>query len=215
MNIATSIRYIKILEIDITIYIDANIKGWGITDGSNPSCGRWEDNEIQHIYVLELKAALFGIVAYCKNKSLKHARVMVDSTIAVAYVNNTGGTKSSQCNKLATENWLWAIHRNLDISEARIAGDCNISADEKSRKLSKATEWQLNPSHFKKMCTFFGTPDIHLFASRLNRQVSQYVSWHQEPEANAIDAFSLNGHITYVISVLNVLQKNSKTDRKR
>ena len=37
-----------------------------------------------------------------------------------------------------------------------------------------------------------GKPDIHLFASRkLNRQLKSYVSWHPEPEAMAVNAFSL------------------------
>ena len=33
---------------------------------------------------------------------------------------------------------------------------------------------------------------IDLFASRLNRQVETFVSWKPEPEAWAVDAFSLN-----------------------
>ena len=47
---------------------------------------------------------------------------------------------------------------------AHIPGDCNITAGEKSRKVS---EWQLNSSHFQNICTIFGTPDIDLFASHL------------------------------------------------
>ena len=120
MNIATSIKHINIPEIDITIYTDASLKGWGITDGINPSGGRWADNEMHYINVLELKAAIFGIIAYCKNKSVKHARIMLDNTTAVTYINNMGGTKSPQCNELAREIWLWAIHRNLRTSQQLI-----------------------------------------------------------------------------------------------
>ena len=70
------------------------------------------------------------------------------NTNVVAYINNMGGTKSPQCNKRARDIWLWVIHRDLHFSEAHIPGDCNITADEKSRTFSDATDWQLNPSHF-------------------------------------------------------------------
>ena len=38
----------------------------------------------------------------------------------------------------------------------------------------------------------FGEPEIDLFASRLDNQVQNYVSWLPDPEARAVDAFTLN-----------------------
>ena len=35
-------------------------------------------------------------------------------------------------------------------------------------------------------------PDIDLFASRLNAKLDQFVSWHPEPGALAVDAFSIS-----------------------
>jgi hypothetical protein len=35
-------------------------------------------------------------------------------------------------------------------------------------------------------------PNIDLFTSRLNHQVERYVALHPDPEAEAIDAFSLD-----------------------
>ena len=35
-------------------------------------------------------------------------------------------------------------------------------------------------------------PDIDMFASRLNKQIECFVSWRPDPDAVAIDAFSLN-----------------------
>ena len=37
----------------------------------------------------------------------------------------------------------------------------------------------------------FGTPEIGLFASQINRQTEKFVSWRSEPEAFAVDAFSI------------------------
>ena len=38
----------------------------------------------------------------------------------------------------------------------------------------------------------FYIPWVDLFASRLNRQVDLFVSWKPEPEAWAVDAFSIS-----------------------
>ena len=42
-----------------------------------------------------------------------------------------------------------------------------------------------NPEHFKHITDKFGTLGIDLFASRINKQIDRYVSWHQEPDAMA------------------------------
>ena len=44
---------------------------------------------------------------------------------------------------------------------------------------------------FYEICQNFGFPDIDLFASRNNTQIDKYVSWKPEPEAYAVDAFSI------------------------
>ena len=43
---------------------------------------------------------------------------------------------------------------------------------------------------FQKICKLFFLPDIDLFASRLNKQLTKYVSWFPEPNAIASNAFS-------------------------
>jgi hypothetical protein len=65
-------------------------------------------------------------------------------------------------------------------------------ADRRSREFGDQTEWQLSEQVFQKICTRFGTPDVDLFASRLNAQLDTFVSWRPDPDAMAIDAFSLD-----------------------
>ena len=77
------------------------------------------------------------------------------------------------------------------LSAAHIAGTVNIGADKQSRVLEDATEWKLNPALFQKIVEKLGKPDIDLFATRINKQLDRYVSLHPEPEAMAINAFSL------------------------
>ena len=44
---------------------------------------------------------------------------------------------------------------------------------------------------FTKIRDMFGQPDIDLFASRLNTQLADYVSWKPDPQAKFVDAFTV------------------------
>ena len=116
----------------------------------------------------------------------------MDNTTAVAYVNHMGGSKSLPCNDLAKEIWEWCANRNITLSATHLPGKQNVIADKESRKFNDRTEWKLNEQAFNKIRHRFGTPDIDLFASRLNYQVPRYVSWKPDPGAEAVDAFSLD-----------------------
>ena len=107
----------------------------------------------------------------------------VDSVIHLS--NNRG--------LLAKEIWEWCIDRKIWLSAAHIPGKQNLIADFESRRNQRASEWRLDRAslicalqrlHFK--------PDVDLFASRINHQFPLYVSNRPDPEAIAIDAFSLN-----------------------
>ena len=60
-NIMSSFQHIHVPDPDITIYTASSILKWGVTDGYNPSGGRWKAEEINHINVLELKAIFIGV----------------------------------------------------------------------------------------------------------------------------------------------------------
>ena len=66
---------------------------------------------------------------------------------------------------------------------------------------------------FKHIVSPFGKPDIDLFASRINYQLSNYIPWRPDPGAKAVDAFSINWLLTYNYCfppfriILKVLQK--------
>ena len=90
-----------------------------------------------------------------------------------------------------------------------IPGKENIEADKDSRKFQDTTEWQLNPKIYKAVYDTFGTPEIDLFASRINKQIEKYVSWKPEPETFAVDAFSVNWrhHFMYIFPPFSLLTK--------
>ena len=148
-NIFESFAHLNIPDPDIAIYTDASLTGWGIADGKTPSGGRWDEDEITHINVLELKAIQFGVLTYCTYKIFKHIRIMSDNTTAISYINKKGGLKSNECNKIAKKIWIWCAGRDLHISAAHIPGKENFEADKISIKFQDATEWQLNPKIYK------------------------------------------------------------------
>ena len=61
-----------------------------------------------------------------------------------------------------------------------------------SRHFSDSSEWQLKQEIFQRICHHFFTPDIDLFASRLNCQLSKFVSWTFDPQASYTDAFTIS-----------------------
>ena len=60
-----------------------------------------------------------------------------------------------------------------------------------SRCPNNNTEWQLNPTVFERLCEVVHPPVIDVFASAINKQTSQYVSWKPDPLAWAVDAFTI------------------------
>lgn len=48
---------------------------------------------------------------------------------------------------------------------------------QKSREFNDHIEWQLNVGIFNEICNLRTTPEIDVFASRLNKQVQIFCSW--------------------------------------
>ena len=110
----------------------------------------------------------------------------------MAYVNHGGGTRSARCNEQAREIWDFCEKRDIWLSVAHIPGVENVDADHESRQFTENTEWELNPEIFEMICDKWGSPDVDLFASRLNKKVESYASWIPDHGASFVDAFSVN-----------------------
>ena len=82
--INNSCHHINIPNPDITMYTDAILTGWGITDLIFPSRGLWPKPELERINVLELRATEIGIYTYCKSKDFLHVRVIYMCDIVTA-----------------------------------------------------------------------------------------------------------------------------------
>ncbi|WAR20627.1 YI31B-like protein [Mya arenaria] len=177
---------------DLIITTDASSFGWGAVSENESIGGRWDDTEIQNlINVLELFAASHALKSFCKTKSNIHVQIRSDNSCTVAYICHIGG-KIEQLNNIAKHMWLWSKDRAIWLSATHVPGIAN-EADFSSRHFNENVEWKLAESVFSEAVNCFGLPEIDMFASRLNRQLDRFVSWKPDPDAEAVDAFSVCG----------------------
>ena len=184
-------RHVQVPSPEHHIESDASNSGWGgIINGVQRTRGQWTSSETDlHINVKELLAAFFMLRSFCDNCYDTHIRLKLDNTTAVACINRMASTKS-QLMTVTKQVWDWALSRNITLSAEHLPGSQNIIADEESRVIEKYdAEWMVEPAIFKQICRLFGTPEIDLFATRVNRQLPTYFAWRPDPEAVAIDAF--------------------------
>ena len=124
-----------------------------------------------------------------KNASQTSVLLQLDNATAVAYVNNMGGTVSSQLTELAKELWLWALNKGVHLLAQHIPGISNTVADAESRTRWDRSDWMLCPRIFRTICRTLGPLEVDLFASRLTHQLPRFFSWKPDPLAEAVDAF--------------------------
>lgn len=176
---------------------DASGKGWGATDLKSQTGGRWNSQELarahnNEINYLETLAAGLGLKAYCSNMRNTHVLIRLDNMTATAYLNNMGGIRSNSCNEIASQIWEWCKDRNIWLTAAHLPGTLNVEADRMSRKFNDNIEWMLDRAMFKSIVGRYGLPEVDLFATRLNAQLPKYISWMPDPNAWAVDAFTVD-----------------------
>ena len=87
--------------------------------------------------------------------------------------------------------WEWCKSNNIWLFPVSVNTKYNL-VDEPSQKIYSQGEWMLARTIFSKALKFNITPKIDLFASRLNNQLPTYVPYKPDPNAYAVDAFSLD-----------------------
>ena len=177
----------------VVLKTDASLTGWGAICNGIRTGGLFTASEIQHINVLEMKAAFFGLQALCSYMSNVHIKILADNTSTVGAINNMGSSKSQSLHQVVKDTWEWALTRGLWLTATRIPGILNVEADEESRRCDTRTEWKLNESDFLLIVQELKfEPSIDLFASRTNTQLKRFASFRPDPEAEFIDAFSIS-----------------------
>lgn len=196
-NIFNVTNHMRNPVFQLEIYSDACRSGWGAVCEDGKIHGSWKSTEQEHhINYLELLAAFLGLKSFASNHLNCSILLRIDNTTAICYINRMGGIQFPHLNNLSREIWQWCEKRNLYLFASYVNTKDNY-ADAESRRLNPDTEWELSKESFSLILNNFDHPDIDLFASRTNAKCSIYVSWHQDPEASAIDAFTINWSSKY------------------
>ena len=187
-------KRIRPRSVDFYCRTDASLEGWGGIDLESDMFvnGKWTNEEAnKQINYLELLAIFRALKGLYVEREHIHIQIQSDNVSAVAYINDMGGMVSPSMDRLAVSIWNWCIKRDIYLTAVYIRGVEN-SADFYSRNFSDSTEWQLKKEIFDRLCKHFFQPDVDLFASSLNHQISNFVSWFPESGAMACNAFSMN-----------------------
>ena len=129
----------------------------------------------------KLLGAVVAFLAFTAFLSLikgSHVQFGLDNCTAIAYISRLGGTRSQHLTALALDIWCYTLDRNMVIPAIHVG---------KSRIFHDSIEWMLDHNLFKQITKHLGLPVVDLFASRVNHQIPEFVSWRPEPGAIATD----------------------------
>ena len=195
INSADSLfKPIVLSQPEVTLFTDASSLGWGGVLDNIHIGGRWTPSEAtHHINYLEMLAVFFALKAFQMQLCGKHVCVRIDNMTTVSDISKIGTSHSRKRNNLTRDIWNWCITHGIFLTAARIPGAENVTADVESRKTRDETEWALDSAIFKKGTLRLRVhPEIDLFASRLNYKLKPFVAYQPDPEATAVNAFTIS-----------------------
>ena len=178
----------------LQIFTDASKEGWGAHLDEHTAMGQWSLPESKlHINHLELKAVFLALKEFQTLVFNKTVLVATDNTTVVAYINKEGGMKSGSLCALLWRILSWCTRQQVTLRARHIPGRLNVIADKLSRLgQTIQTEWSLHPALFQAVCSRWHQPQVDLFATMFNNKLPQFVSPVPDPQAWAVDAFSLS-----------------------
>ena len=142
-------------------------RGWGLWDVAS---------QYLHINNLELRAVFLALQHFQSHIYNSCVMVASNNSSVVAYLMKQGGTHSPSLCMLVWELLYWCHHRNIHIQVRHIPGKLNVLADSLSRPdRILPTEWSLDREIATQIFTLWGTPQIDLFATRLNHLLPLFV----------------------------------------
>ena len=220
-NVMTTKNPIRSGLYKLEIFTGASRSGWGAICKCEKANGWWSiDDSKDHIKILELKAAFYGLKCFAEKQRSCELLLRIDNTTAIAYLNKMGGIQKEKLSSLSREIWEWCEKRDLWLFASYINTKSNVDADKESRVIFRETEWELSPKAYDKIVDKFGNFDIDLFASKANAKCDIYVSWKTDPDSLTVDAFTISWEKFFFYAfppfsiILRVLQKiqNDKSE---
>jgi hypothetical protein len=188
----------------MTFFTDAaginlqNFGGWaGWSRGADGRIlvarGIWnEDLGQEHSTLQELLAIHNVVRSFNRKGELRGKRILINTdNQAVFFIINKAGSRDQYTHAICKEFLWYCINENIFPHATWIPRDSNQLADYYS-KVNESGDWKLSPSVFSFLEARFGKFDIDLFASRENRQLSQFYSLYLQPDCTGVDAFNFS-----------------------
>ena len=193
-HVRGAFTFINPSPVDIDIYTDASDFGWGgyCQQTGHRASGFFDEQEkLLHINVKELLACHLVVNIFLAEIFHKHIHLHIDNQAALGCLRAQGSTRSPMCNKYTAYIMKFFESHHLHMTVTYIQTSCNTEADRMSRlTVNDDIEWTLRQDIFDKLTDEWGTPEVDLFANRLNHKLPIYMSWHRDPGAIAIDALN-------------------------
>ena len=174
----------------LDMWSDASDVGWGAHLGEEVASGPWSLEEAElSINVRELLAVEYGLQYFAPQISNSTVALFADSSTAVAYLRNQGGTRSQRHRSAHSQVGGSLL---VVLTPQFIMGRNNVLADSLSRPNQiLGSEWTLKAEVFQNLRKRWPV-SIDLFATSLNHQCCPYFSPFHDPNALGTDALLQN-----------------------
>ena len=116
-----------------------------------------------------------------KNEFNRHILIQINNTSTVSAINKMGSVKSIEMDNEVHLIWEFISTQNNWLTATHIPGVFNEDADRESRK-------QLITKNLLRKNLM--SPSIDLFASRLNTQLPEFLSYRPDPESKTVNVFT-------------------------
>ena len=159
------------------------------------SIGRvwYQAEQALHINILELMAAKFAVLTFCRNKKDLAVHVQMENQAALAYLVKMEGTRNQLIIQEAKEIWEFFLANQITLTAEYLPGTLNTRANKASREMkNSSSEWVLNKPIFQKLIQALVPMDVDMSASKLCHQIPKYINWQPDLHAWMVNAFQIN-----------------------
>jgi hypothetical protein len=194
----------------VHLVTDASLTGYGgyIVEGYMVT-GKWkEEEQKEHINLLELRTVEIVIKKLSNQIKGKNLHISIDNTVAASYLKKGYG-KVENLNKTANNIWDWCQKYNVTIEEViYIPSEENLIADPLSRgKISQLQDWGLNNQAFKKLEKEMGPFTIDLYASKTNKKLRNYRGYLKNRDALSLSIKDWEKEEVYCCPPISMITK--------
>ena len=181
---------------EVEMMTDASDNGWCGVLLPRTVEGIWSQEEaLLPINWKELKAVHLSLLHLASEIRGKSVTLHTDSSTVVWCIKNQGTSRSSLLQILTREILVWCREMKITLLPSHLKGALNVIADQGSRSGPIQAEWSLDPMSFWKICSWWGTPQVDLFATRDNKQLDVFVSPCPDSTAWSMDALSQDWNV--------------------